>query len=77
MPILVWYNNEQFKRNEDKKTGLEQKEEGWKKEVRKGKWMQKSIQGRYLEKCPVEMHMQRDKEKTQKGGLDGKGNKGG
>lgn len=25
MPILVWYNNEQFKRNEDKKTGLEQK----------------------------------------------------
>lgn len=47
-----------------------------KKEVRKGKWMQKSIQGRYLEKCPVEMHMQGDKEKTWKGGLDGKGNKG-
>lgn len=38
--------------------------------------MQKSIQGRYLEKCPVEMNMQRDKEKTRKGRLDGKGNKG-
>lgn len=26
MPILVWYDNGKFKRNGDKKTGLEQKE---------------------------------------------------
>lgn len=52
--------------------GMGTRKQGWnkrkwaekKKEVRKGKWMQKSIQERYLEKCPVEMHMQRDKEKT-------------
>lgn len=34
---------------------------------------------KYTRKIPrkvVEMHMQRDKEKTWKGGLDGKGNKG-
>lgn len=57
---------------------METRKQGWNKRKKRSeerKWMQKSTQGRCLEKCPLEMHTQRDREETRKG-LDGKGNKG-